>query len=98
MSSRRSSSAYVLPPGGAWTERRPTFNRTVKLLFKKAWLIKIRHPAAIIEFIVALLIYIVMYPVWVLARSNVADVVDPPITYTPAAMSLMTFFLGTGAI
>ena len=96
MTSRRSSSAYVLPPGGAWTERHPTFKRTVKLLFKKAWLIKLRHPASIIEFIVAVLIGIVMYPVWYLARSNVEAVVDPPLEYENRNMNFLVFFVGSG--
>ena len=96
MTSRRSSSAYVLPPGGAWTERHPTFKRTVKLLFKKAWLIKLRHPASIIEFIVAVVIGIVMYPVWYLAKSNVEAVPDPPLEYENRNMNFIVFFAGSG--
>jgi hypothetical protein len=39
-----------------WADRNPTFGRTLHTLFWKTILLKIRHPAAIVEFILACVI------------------------------------------
>lgn len=91
MTIRQSSSAYVVPPGGAWTERHPTFGRTVHELFKKQWLIKLRHKASIFEFLVALVIYIALFPVWKLARQTVKGNEYPTINYTNPFVEIAIF-------
>ncbi|EAY18351.1 ABC transporter family protein [Trichomonas vaginalis G3] len=91
MTQERASSVYVVPPGGAWNERNPTFSRTVHELFKKQWLIKLRHKASIIEFIIALVIYIALYPVWKLARTTVKGVETPNITYSNPQIEIAKF-------
>lgn len=53
------------------------FGRCVRALFKKSFLIKLRHPASIIEIILALVIWIVIYPCWLLARDKIEGNEDP---------------------
>lgn len=58
------------------------FTRTLKALFTKSFLMKVRHPISIIEFIVALLIWVVILPCWLLARRDYTGELDPPINQT----------------
>ena len=58
------------------------FGRSVASLFKKSFLIKIRRPAAIIEIILALIIWIIIYPCWLLARDKSPGRPNPQIRYS----------------
>ena len=80
-------------PLGSWADLRPNFNRQVRALFKKQFLIKIRHAASIIEVIVALVICFIMYPVHILAKTDYDAIPDPvkePISIVPT--NLFIFF------
>lgn len=64
-------------PLGSWSTLQPSFKRQVKALLKKQFVIKFRHYASIIEFAISVLIYIVLYPVYVLARTTYDEVRIP---------------------
>jgi hypothetical protein len=67
-----------------WGSLRPTFRRTLLALLKKNILVKIRYPAAIIEFLVGAVIWMLMEPVVRLARDTFSPTgTDPPLRYTP---------------
>jgi hypothetical protein len=50
-------------PGGSWAERQPSYSRTVKALFKKQFLLKFRSWSSIIEILIALTFYLLLYPI-----------------------------------
>lgn len=78
----------------AWLNRRPTFGRTLKALMKKLWLIKIRHVASVVEWVIACLVYIILYPVWYLAQIDYVGIEHPVSTpVTPNITNLAIFFL-----
>ncbi|KAH0789908.1 ABC transporter family protein [Histomonas meleagridis] len=68
----------------------PSFSRTVRVLFKRLHLIKIRRIAFIIEFIIGLILWLVLYPVYLFARWDYDAIEDPPINYS----SLIPLSLG----
>ncbi|OHT03514.1 ABC transporter family protein [Tritrichomonas foetus] len=80
-------------PLGSWSDLKPSFNRQVRALFKKQFLIKIRHAASIIEVIVALALVFVMYPVHILAKTEYDPIEDPEVEpLTINGSSLFMFF------
>ena len=84
------------PQNHAWTNRRPNFHRTVRALFKKNILIQVRKPSAMIEFVVGVVIWAVLYPIWLLARKSYDGQQDPPLEYTPLIPTdLLIFFAYT---
>lgn len=52
----------------------------VAALMKKHWLIKVRRPAAIVEFLVACVIWAALFPIWKLARKDYPGSPDPNVT------------------
>lgn len=57
------------------------FNRTLRALFKKNILIKIRRPISIVEFIIATVLWVVLYPCYKVARKDYSGNVDPGLYY-----------------
>lgn len=49
-------------PGGRWDERKPSYSRTLKALFKKQFTLKIRKLSSILELLIAYVLYFVLYP------------------------------------
>ncbi|OHS99863.1 ABC transporter family protein [Tritrichomonas foetus] len=72
---------------------RSNFWRTVRALFKKSFLIKVRHPVTIIEFIISCIVWIPIYPSWLLARQDYRGYYQPNISYTNLIpINLLTFY------
>jgi hypothetical protein len=74
-------SDYDERPNISWADRNPTFGRTVRALFWKALLLKIRHPAAIVEFVLACVIIFPLYPVYMSAKKDYDGSLNPPLVY-----------------
>ncbi|OHT00521.1 ABC transporter family protein [Tritrichomonas foetus] len=58
------------------------FNSVVRALFKKSILIKIRHPATIIEFLLACIIWLTILPGYKFARKEYSGSLHPQVKYT----------------
>lgn len=79
-----------------WTTRKPNFHRTVRALFKKNILIKVRKPSAMIEFFVGVIVWLVILPIWILGRKEFDGQLDPPLEFTPIIpVQLLLFFAYT---
>lgn len=63
-----------------WASRKPRSGRTIRALFKKEFITKIRHYPSIIEFLGACIIAAFLYPIWKLARAKIDGTIDPPMT------------------
>ena len=81
-------------PMSHWASRKPRFGRTVAALFKKEFIIKIRHYPSIIEFLAACIIAGFLYPIWKLARAKIDGTMDPVMSdgndFTQIAMFLLS--------
>ena len=66
-------------PLGTWNDLNPKFWKQVQALIKKQFLVKFRHPAAIIEIMVSFLLCFVMFPVYLLAKDNFPPIQNPKI-------------------
>jgi len=80
MSSRRRTSEVNLPPVVPWSAREQSYKRTVKNLFKKQFLLKLRSFASIVEFFIALVIYLALFPIWKLSRTEYPGEPSPSAT------------------
>jgi ABC-type multidrug transport system ATPase subunit len=80
-----------------WTDRKPSIRRVLFALLKKNILIKVRHPTSIIEFLIGCGIWIVMYPIWKMARADYEGTsISPELAYNPIVPNrLLTFFAWT---
>lgn len=77
----------------SWTTLEPNFWRTFLALNKKHWLVKIRKPAYIIEIVVGMVVWMILYPIYILARDKWDGVENPPIEYLPEIpTTLLSFF------
>lgn len=74
-----SNEIFTDSPLGSWNDLNPKFCVQVRSLFKKQFLIKIRHPASIIEIVIALILCFVMYPVFLLAKDDFPPINDSKI-------------------
>lgn len=92
-----SAAAEAGPPGGTWTDREPSFKRTMKALFKKQFLIKLRSAAAKIEFIGACVIYLLMVPVYFFTTYNHPGNINPEVNYTSLIPQDLFIFFGLTA-
>ncbi|OHT08820.1 ABC transporter family protein [Tritrichomonas foetus] len=80
-------------PLGSWSDLKPQFRRQIQALFKKQFLIKIRHVASIVEVVIALLLCFIMYPVYILAKTDYDALPDPPISEVSSFPSNLFIFL-----
>jgi ABC-type multidrug transport system ATPase subunit len=74
----------------SWTNRNPTFKRSVGALFKKAWLLKIRRPAAIVEFVLACVIILPLYPIYEIAQITRDGSLMPDLVFADEQVSDMS--------
>ncbi|KAK8880685.1 hypothetical protein M9Y10_003369 [Tritrichomonas musculus] len=81
-------------PLGSWNDLNPSFWVQVRALFKKQFLIKIRHVVSIIEVIIALLLCLAMFPIYLFATDNFPEIKDAEIEYFGNffSQSLFVFF------
>lgn len=71
------------------------FNRTVRALFKKSFLIKVRRPMSIVEFCIATVLWVVLYPCYVIACQKLPANVDPELVYNETIPSPLSYFFTT---
>ena len=67
-------------PLGNWSDLKPSFNRQVRALFKKQFVIKGRHVASIIEFLISFVFVFVNYVIFILSKADYSAITDPPVT------------------
>lgn len=86
-------------PGGNWLERKQDYNRIIRKLFKKQFLLKFRRFSAIIEIIIALVFYFVLYPLDKVATRDSFDIPTPivNVTTTPSMDILMMFMISNSS-
>lgn len=93
-SSKEDTDGLISNPLGSWSDLNPQFSRQIRALFKKQFLIKIRHAASIVEVVIGFVICIVMYPVYILAKRDYPPIQNAPYesvgSYLP--QTLLTFF------
>jgi ABC-type multidrug transport system ATPase subunit len=71
-------------------------HRIVTGLLKKLYLIKVRRPAAIVEFIAGCIIWFILLPIRTFARISWPGDREPPLNFTsPIPNNLMKFFMAT---
>jgi len=92
MASRRSSDVDI-PLTGVLV---PSYSRTLKMLFRKQFLLKTRNIASIVEFGISLVIYLVLYPIWSLSRTEKEGVPSPEIKYPSQYKDIMAFMMSGG--
>ena len=79
-------------PGGRWTDRKPSLNRTIRSLFKKQFVIKFRTPSNIIEVIGACVIYLLIVPCYYFTKIPHQENRSPSLEYvSPIPSDLITF-------
>ncbi|OHT03838.1 ABC transporter family protein [Tritrichomonas foetus] len=68
-------------------------SRTLKALFKKQFLLKIRSISSILEFLFACVIYLILYPIYLASTQHFPDELNQTIEYNSELlpMGLMTF-------
>lgn len=86
-----SSSSNCPPPGGAWNDRNPTFKRSIRMLFKKQFLIKIRNYSSIIEWVCSCLIFFIIIPIYYLATTSIKDAKEPQSSVLDPTLNLQVF-------
>ena len=65
MHTARSTKACVeQPAGGSWEAREPSFKRSVKALFRRTWLLKIRDAGTIVSEIIATILIAILAILW----------------------------------
>ncbi|KAK8884867.1 hypothetical protein M9Y10_043988 [Tritrichomonas musculus] len=89
------SATNISPPGGRWTERCPSTSRTIRALFKKQFLLKIRKLSDLVEFVGSCVIYLLIVPVYLYTRIIYYDAPSPPVNYTSIIPQDLIIFLGT---
>ena len=52
------------PAGGLWEAREPSFGRSVKALFRRTWLLKIRDAGTIVSEIIATVLVGILAILW----------------------------------
>lgn len=75
--------------------RRAHFNRTVRALFKKSFLIKTRRPMSIVEFCIATVLWVVLYPCYEIAGENLKSNKDPPLISNDTLPSPICYYFTT---
>ena len=58
------ASVTTQPPGGSWAERKPSFWKTVKALFRRSFLVKIRDAGTIVSEVIATILLIILWILW----------------------------------
>lgn len=80
--------------GGSWDERSFDYNRILRVLFKKQILLKVRRVSAIIELLIALVFYFVLYPLDLICQRKVNEDLNPKTNYTQLwSLNIATLFL-----
>jgi hypothetical protein len=74
-----SLSGSIPPPGGKSYNLKPSYWKIVKCLLKRQFILKLRHSTSLIEFVGALLIYIIIYPVFVLTQQDYPNDPNPKV-------------------
>ncbi|OHT09836.1 ABC transporter family protein [Tritrichomonas foetus] len=82
-----SESACDLPnigsvPGGSWADRKFNYNRVLRLLFHKQFVLKLRKVSAIIEICIAFVFYFILYPLDYICQQHIVENLNPPDNYT----------------
>jgi len=95
MKTRRRSSELESPPGGIMMNCNPSFWRSMKQLFRKQFLVKVRHFTSIIEYFFALIIYLVIYPIWSLSRKD-TNANPSPTTIYPNSIAQIAYYVMSG--
>ncbi|KAH0786022.1 ABC transporter family protein [Histomonas meleagridis] len=67
-------------PLGNWSDLKYSFNRQVRALFKKQFVIKKRHAASIIEYLISLILVFVNYLIYILSKEDYTEIVNPPVS------------------
>jgi hypothetical protein len=92
---RASSIAGSLPPpGGSFHQLRPSYSKMVKMLLKRQFVLKPRKVSSIVEYAISLVIYIVLYPIFILTKNEFKEIRSPdviPINQT--SIDLLTFLI-----
>jgi ABC-type multidrug transport system ATPase subunit len=58
------ASVTTQPPGGSWSDRKPSFIKTVKALFRRSFLVKIRDAGTIVSEVIATILLIILWILW----------------------------------
>ena len=82
-------------PAGQWSERKPSYIRSFNALIKKTLLSKVRHWAAIVEFLGAMLIFNLVWPVHKYARMTMPGEMNPPVNECLINDSDIDIFFGS---
>lgn len=78
------------------SNKQKSCRRVIRYLFKKSFLIKIRKPATILEFLFACVVWVLIHPAWKLAVIDQIGELNPPINFTSLIPTkLFTFFAVT---
>ena len=91
----RISATNIAPPGGRWSERKPSTTRTIRALFKKQFLLKIRKLSDLIEFVGSCVIYLLIVPPYLYTRIKYPDQLSPTVQYTSLLPTNLIIFMGT---
>ena len=67
------------PPGGEWDKRHPSYNATLRSLFRRSWLVKIRDVGTLVSEFIATVIICIFMILWNFADNVTPEVIDPPI-------------------
>jgi hypothetical protein len=86
-------------PKTAWSQGKPSFCRSFKALIKKSFLLKLRHKASIIEFIVSILLVLIILPIYYVSKATEAEIKDPNIALNEGgSKEFMSFLLSSGNV
>lgn len=81
-------------PGGSWEDRSFNYNRVLRVLFKKQFLLKLRKVSSIVEIIIAFIFYFVLYPLDLICQRKVDENLNPEIKYYEAwSLNIAHLFL-----
>ncbi|EAX93217.1 hypothetical protein TVAG_245210 [Trichomonas vaginalis G3] len=75
--SEEKTDSSLLTPGGVWTDRKPSFRRTLGSLFRRSMLLKIRDMGVIASEFIATFLVVILIVFW-----NFSDNPSDPITKT----------------
>ena len=80
-------------PGGSWSERKASNRMIINALFRKQFLIKFRSVSAVLEWVVALLMCIVLFPIDFISEVKYEELRNPPIENSTGMPGALLAFL-----
>lgn len=80
-------------PGGSWSERKASNRKIINALFRKQFLIKFRSISAVLEWIVAVLMCIVLFPIDFISEVKYEELRNPPIENSTSMPGTLLAFL-----